>query len=131
MAEGKELMSMSNSFVQKIVKEGVGNPDFSVTPAQKNLIQGYFVAMDHTLTQQGIPWKDVIVDYKLAQDLMVCAQMGFDMRAEGMLYAVPRRDSHAGGEAAVHYPEGLQGPCVYGPEVRSGASPGHFRPSGL
>lgn len=109
MAEGKELMNMSNSFVQKIVKEGVGNPDFSVTPAQKNLIQGYFVAMDHTLTQQGIPWKDVIVDYKLAQDLMVCAQMGFDMRAEGMLYAVPRRDSHAGGKQRFTIQKGYKG----------------------
>ncbi|SFO62697.1 RecT family protein [Acidaminococcus fermentans] len=109
MAEGKELMNMSNSFVQKIVKEGVGNPDFSVTPAQKNLIQGYFVAMDHTLTQQDIPWKDVIVDYKLAQDLMVCAQMGFDMRAEGMLYAVPRRDNHAGGKQRFTIQKGYKG----------------------
>lgn len=109
MTEGKELMNMSNSFVQKIVKEGVGNPDFSVTPAQKNLIQGYFVAMDHTLTQQGIPWKDVIVDYKLAQDLMVCAQMGFDMRAEGMLYAVPRRDNHAGGKQRFTIQKGYKG----------------------
>lgn len=109
MTEGKELMNMSNSFVQKIVKEGVGSPDFSVTPAQKNLIQGYFVAMDHTLTQQGIPWKDVIVDYKLAQDLMVCAQMGFDMRAEGMLYAVPRRDNHAGGKQRFTIQKGYKG----------------------
>lgn len=109
MAEGKELMNMSNSFVQRIVKEGVGNPDFSVTPAQKNLIQGYFVAMDHTLTQQEIPWKDVIVDYKLAQDLMVCAQMGFDMRAEGMLYAVPRRDKHAGGKQRFTIQKGYKG----------------------
>ena len=100
---------MSESFVSKIIKEGVGNPDFSVTPAQRDLIQGYFVAMDHTLTQQGIPWKDVIVDYKLAQDLMVSAQLGMDMRAEGMLYAVPRKDNHAGGKARFTIQKGYKG----------------------
>lgn len=111
MTESKAVAktSMSESFVSKILKEGVGNPNFSVTPAQRDLIQGYFVAMDNTLTQQGIPWKDVVVDYKLAQDLMVCAQMGFDMRAEGMLYAVPRRDSHAGGKQRFTIQKGYKG----------------------
>lgn len=110
-AESKAVVikSMSESFVSKIIKEGVGNPDFSVTPVQRNLIQGYFVAMDHTLTQQGIPWKDVIVDYKLAQDLMVCAQLGMDMRAEGMLYAVPRKDNHAGGKIRFTIQKGYKG----------------------
>lgn len=110
MAESKEITTnMSESFVSKIVKEGVGNPDFSVTPVQRNLIQGYFVAMDHTLTQQGIPWKDVCVDYKLAQDLMVCAQMGFDMRTDGMLYAVPRKDGKAGGKYRFTIQKGYMG----------------------
>ena len=111
MTESKAvaIKSMSESFVSKIIKEGVGNPDFSVTPAQRDLIQGYFVAMDHTLTQQGIPWKDVIVDYKLAQDLMVSAQLGMDIRAEGMLYAVPRKDNHAGGKARFTIQKGYKG----------------------
>lgn len=111
MTESKAvaIKSMSESFVSKIIKEGVGNPDFSITPAQRDLIQGYFVAMDHTLTQQGIPWKDVIVDYKLAQDLMVNAQLGMDMRAEGMLYAVPRKDNHAGGKARFTIQKGYKG----------------------
>lgn len=110
MTESKaEARSMSESFVAKIIKEGIGNPDFSVTPAQRDLIQGYFVAMDHTLTQQGITWSDVIVDYKLAQDLMVCAQMGFDMRAEGMLYAVPRKDNHQGGKHRFTIQKGYKG----------------------
>lgn len=111
MTESKAvaIKSMSESFVSKIIKEGVGNPDFSVTPAQRDLIQGYFVAMDHTLTQQGILWKDVCVDYKLAQDLMVCAQMGFDMRTDGMLYAVPRKDSKAGGKYRFTIQKGYMG----------------------
>ena len=89
--------SPSTWFMNEIMTSlGAGHPDFTVTPAQKAKIQGYFSAMTHVLNEQGLKWSQVAVDYKLAQDLMVCAQIGFDMRSEKMLYAVPRMDNKIG-----------------------------------
>lgn len=86
--------TVSENFVAKIL----GEANFSVTPEQRELIQGYFISMDKYLADNDISWKDVVIDYKLAQDLMVRAQMGFDMRSEAMLYPVARKDSKANGK---------------------------------
>jgi recombination protein RecT len=97
LAEKKATMSPSTWFMNEIMNSlGAGHPDFTVTNAQKAKIQGYFSAMTHVLNEQGLKWSQVAVDYKLAQDLMVCAQIGFDMRSEKMLYAVPRMDNKVG-----------------------------------
>lgn len=95
----------SENFVAKMVSEA----QFTVTPEQRELIQGYFVAMDHYLSDNNIPWNDVIVDYKLAQDLMVRAQMGFDMRSEAMLYPVARKDNKNGGKLRFTIQKGYKG----------------------
>lgn len=97
--------AVSENFVAKILREA----DFSVTPEQRELIQGYFVAMDHYLTENNISWNDIIVDYKLAQDLMVRAQMGFDMRSEAMLYPVARKDNNVGGKLRFTIQKGYKG----------------------
>lgn len=97
--------AVSENFVAKILREA----DFSVTPEQRELIQGYFVAMDHYLTENNISWNDIIVDYKLAQDLMVRAQMGFDMRSEAMLYPVARKDNKGGGKLRFTIQKGYKG----------------------
>lgn len=97
--------AVSENFVAKILREA----DFSVTPEQRELIQGYFVAMDHYLTENNISWNDIIVDYKLAQDLMVRAQMGFDMRSEAMLYPVARKDNKVGGKLRFTIQKGYKG----------------------
>lgn len=97
--------NVSDNFVKKMLSEIA----FPVTDEQKDLIQGYFIQMDKFLTDNGIAWKDVIVDYKLAQDLMVCAQIGFDMRSEAMLYPVARKDGKAGGKYRFSVQKGYKG----------------------
>ena len=97
--------NVSENFVKKMLSEIA----FPVTDEQKDLIQGYFIQMDKFLTDNDIAWKDVIVDYKLAQDLMVCAQIGFDMRSEAMLYPVARKDSKANGKYRFAIQKGYKG----------------------
>ena len=97
--------TVSENFVAKIL----GEANFSVTPEQRELIQGYFISMDKYLADNDISWKDVVIDYKLAQDLMVRAQMGFDMRSEAMLYPVARKDSKANGKYRFAIQKGYKG----------------------
>lgn len=97
--------AVSENFVAKIL----GEADFSVTPEQRELIQGYFVSMDKYLSDNNISWNEVVIDYKLAQDLMVCAQMGFDTRSEAMLYPIARQDKKAQGKYRFTIQKGYRG----------------------
>lgn len=104
MANEFAKMSPSDKFTALVEREIKGNkPDFPITDAQRQKVKGYFIAMDNAQRMaeasrksgEAISWNSIVLDNKLAQDLYVCSQIGFDMALPNMLFPVLRWDSKA------------------------------------
>ncbi len=103
--ETQEL-TISQRFVNKVMSELVASfgDEKKVTPKQKELIQGYFIATDNALKladekrKSGNPpitWKNVNLN-TYALDLEKYAREGADMRQKNMLFPIPFYDKSTG-----------------------------------
>lgn len=110
-----EKLSNGELFTQKVLKEFSGNVSgiLQVTDYQRQLIQGYFIAIDRALktaeearvrknannsdhkcdNNDPIGWGTVDLN-TLALDVMQYARMGLDMMQDNHLFAIPFKDNN-------------------------------------
>lgn len=104
-------LSKSEEFTNHVLKEfGQVSPgDFRISDYQRQLVQGYFIAIDKALkaaeekrksdnewknqkNEDPITWNTVDLN-TLALDVMHYARMGLDMTQKNMLFAIPFKDN--------------------------------------
>jgi recombination protein RecT len=96
IAPGPKLEDSERFAMDVLRKFGASPISVDVPERQKQLIQGYFLAIRKVCATQKIPLDALIFDSSLAEDLLNCARLGLDMREDAHLYPVPYRDNNSG-----------------------------------
>ena len=114
--------SASQRFTDVVMREFTSSTGYTkLTPHQKNLIQGYFIACDNALAaleakrvKEGqnnkLPytWNNVNIDGKLAQRVVVYAKLGLDMTLPNHLFPIPYLNGK-NGKYDLNFQEGYRG----------------------
>ncbi len=91
-------ITISEKFADTVIKNlNELTHGIQVTTEQKNLIAGYFLAIDTTLKEHpdNLTWKDVNLQ-KLAPSLANKAALGLDMNIKNTLFAIPYKNKSTG-----------------------------------
>ena len=114
--------SASQRFTNVVMREFTDSTGYTkLTPHQKNLIQGYFIACDNALAaleakrvkdgqNNKLPytWNNVNIDGKLAQRVVVYAKLGLDMTLPNHLFPIPYLNGK-NGKYDLNFQEGYRG----------------------
>ncbi len=96
--KAKEMVEVANRFSTSIMNfySEISNVKMEDIPdKEKQLISGYYVAIDNILKANKYSWNDVELD-KLALQLAHQARLGLDMRMDNHIHAVPFKNKKDG-----------------------------------